>query len=119
MIGLSHFFYSEQTLALVPAWLPYRLGWAYLTGAGSLAACAGVLLGVYPRLAALLEAAMLGTITVLVWVPAVVTAPTDRTAWTALAISAGIASGAWLVAETYRHVPLTALGRRAVASPAL
>lgn len=102
MIGLAHFFYSEQTVALVPAWLPYHLGWAYLTGAASIAACLAVLLGVLPRLAALLEAAMLWIITVLVWVPAIVAAPTDRTAWTALVISAAIACGAWVVADSYR-----------------
>lgn len=101
MIGLSHFIYSEQTVPLVPAWLPYPLGWAYLTGACSLAACLAVLFGVWAKLAARLEAAMLAIITVLVWVPAIVSSPHDRTAWTALAISAAIASGAWVVAESY------------------
>ena len=35
MIGLSHFFYADETAKFVPAWLPLRHGWAYLTGAGS------------------------------------------------------------------------------------
>ncbi|WP_430390799.1 hypothetical protein [Dyella sp. 20L07] len=118
MIGLSHFFYSEQTLALVPAWLPFRLGWAYLTGAASVLACLGVLFAIYPRLAATLEAGMLGIITLLVWVPAVVTAPTDRTAWTALVISTAIACGAWLVADSYRHLPWRAIGSYPTTVPA-
>jgi uncharacterized membrane protein len=105
MIGLSHFVYSEQTAAFVPAWLPYRTGWAYLTGAGSIAACLGVLFGVLPRVAATLEAAMLWIITSLVWMPAIVATPTDRTAWTAFVISAAIACGAWVVADSYRTVP--------------
>jgi len=105
MIGLSHFFYTEQTAALVPAWLPYRAGWACLTGACSIAACLAVLLGVAPRLAAMLEAAMLWIITLLVWLPAVVATPGDRTAWTALVISAAIACGAWVVADSYRGMP--------------
>jgi uncharacterized membrane protein len=104
MIGLSHFVYSEQTVALVPAWLPYPLGWAYVTGACSIATCLAVLFGVLPQLAARLEAAMLAIITALVWIPAIVATPTDRTAWTALAISAAIASGAWVVADSYRSV---------------
>src|SRR4030095_8495761 len=33
-IGLSHIVYVKETVDLVPAWLPYRTGWAYLTGAG-------------------------------------------------------------------------------------
>ena len=67
MIGLSHFFYSEPTAVLVPAWLPSHLFWAYLTGAGNIAAGIGVLFGLYPRLAATLEAGMLSIITLLVW----------------------------------------------------
>src|SRR5262245_45219251 len=31
-IGLSHFVYLPQTVSFVPAWLPYRTGWAYLGG---------------------------------------------------------------------------------------
>jgi len=102
MIGLSHFFYSEQTVALVPTWLPYPLGWAYLTGACSILACLAVLFGVLPRLAAMLEAMMLWIITLLVWAPAIAAHPTDRTAWTAFTISAAIACGAWVVGESYR-----------------
>jgi uncharacterized membrane protein len=100
MIGLSHFFYPEQTVAFVPGWLPHPLFWAYLTGAGSLAACLGLLLGVWPRLAASLEAAMLGLITLLVWGPRLFVL--DRTNWTGFMISSAIACGAWLVADGYR-----------------
>ena len=102
MIGLSHFFYSEQTLALVPAWLPFRLAWVYLTGAGSILAAFAILFGILPRLAATLEAVMLSMITLLVWGPGVIATPTDRTQWTALIISFAIAGGAWLVANSYR-----------------
>lgn len=110
MIGLSHFFYSEQTVAFVPAWLPFRLAWVYLTGAASIAASIAMLLGIVPRLAATLEAAMLSIITLLVWGPGVIATPTDRTQWTALIISFAIAGGAWLVASSYRIAPRFAVG---------
>jgi uncharacterized membrane protein len=110
MIGLSHFFYTEQTVTLVPAWLPYHLGWADLTGAGNIAAGIGVLFGIYPRLAATCEAGMLGIITLLVWVPGLFTTPRDRTQWTAFLISAVIACGAGVVAESYCGVPWFAMG---------
>jgi len=103
MIGLSHFIYAHETAAFVPSWLPFPLGWAWLTGAGSFAACVGLLFGVWPRLAATLEAAMLSVITLLVWGAGVVKAPQDRTQWTGLMISAAIASGAWLVADSCRR----------------
>ena len=103
MIGLSHFFYTKQTVELVPSWLPYPNGWAYLTGAGSIATCLAVLLGIVPRLACRLEAAMLWIITLLVWAPAGVSTSGDRLPITALTISAAIACGAWVVADSYRE----------------
>ena len=117
MIGLSHFVYSAQTADFVPHWLPFRLGWAYLTGAGDIAAGLGVLFAVWPRLAATLEAWMLVVITVLVWGLGVVAAPTDRVQWTGFFISSAIASGAWAVAVSYRGTPWLGMGKAARAVP--
>ncbi len=97
-IGLAHFVYGPQTMGFVPAWLPWRAFWAYLGGAGHIAAGLGVLLGVYPRLAATLEAAMIGVFTILVWGPGVVAAPTNRLQWTGFIISWVIGAAAWVVA---------------------
>ena len=99
-IGLSHIIYVQATVDLVPAWLPYHKGWAYLTGAGHIAAGLGVLFSVLPRLAAFAEAAMIGVFTLLVWVPAIVAAPKTRLPWTAFFISWAIATAAWMVAQT-------------------
>ena len=115
MIGLSHFFYSAQTVPLIPSWLPFRLGWAYFTGAGSIATCLAILFTIVPRLAATLEAVMLSIITVLVWGLGIVGAPHDRLQWTAFVISWAIAAGAWLIAASYRGVPWLARGRAASA----
>jgi uncharacterized membrane protein len=98
-IGLSHLFYVQPTADLVPAWLPYRSGWAYLTGVGHIAAGLGVLLSVFPRMAAAAEAAMISIFTLLVWVPAIVRGPKERLAWTAFFISWIIAAAAWEVAQ--------------------
>ncbi|QNK03556.1 DoxX family membrane protein [Dyella telluris] len=102
MIGLSHFFYTKQTVELVPSWLPFPSAWAYLTGAGSIATCVAVLFGIVPRLACRLEALMLWIITLLVWAPAIISTSGDRLPITALTISAAIACGAWVVADSYR-----------------
>jgi uncharacterized membrane protein len=98
-IGLSHIVYVKATADLVPAWLPYRMGWAYLTGAGHIAAGLGVLFSVFPRVAATAEAAMIGVFTILVWGPAIVAAPHTRLPWTAFFISWAIAAAAWIVAQ--------------------
>src|SRR6266700_3844559 len=99
-VGLSHIFYVQATRDLVPAWLPYREGWAYLTGAGHIAAGLGVLFSVFPRVAAMAEAGMIGVFTILVWVPRVAAEPKARLPWTAVFISWAIASAAWAVAQS-------------------
>jgi uncharacterized membrane protein len=116
-IGLSHFVYVEQTAGFVPAWLPWHVGWAYLTGAGNIAAGLAVFFSILPRLAATLEAAMMSAFTLLIWLPGVMLAPTDRLQWTALAVSWTIASGAWVVADSYSGMPWIAIGSSAKAAP--
>jgi uncharacterized membrane protein len=98
-IGLSHLFYVKETANLVPAWLPFREGWAYLTGVGQIACGIGVLFSIYPRMAATAEAGMLSLFTLLVWGPAIVAAPKTRLPWTAFFISWVITAGAWVVAN--------------------
>jgi len=98
-IGLSHILYVTQTAQLVPAWLPYREGWAYLTGAGQIACGLGVLFSILPRAAAGVEAAMISLFALLVWAPKVLAAPTARLPWTAFFITWAIASAAWVVAQ--------------------
>lgn len=104
-IGLSHIVYVHATMDLVPSWLPYRAGWAYLTGAGHIAAGLGVLLSVFPRVAAFAEAAMIGVFTLLVWGPKIIAEPKARLNWTAFFISWAIAAAAWVVAQSLRSAP--------------
>jgi uncharacterized membrane protein len=99
-IGLSHILYVQGTADLVPAWLPYRTGWAYLTGAGHIAAGLGVLFSIFPRVAAMAEAAMIGVFTLLVWGPGILAAPRTRLNWTAFFISWAIGAAAWVVAQS-------------------
>ena len=105
-IGLSHLVYVKQTVELVPAWLPYRVGWAYLTGAGQIACGLGVLFSMLPRVAAWAEAGMISVFTLLVWGPAIVAAPKTRLPWTAFFISWAIASAAWVVAQNIVPKPV-------------
>jgi uncharacterized membrane protein len=114
MIGLSHFVYHDLTASLVPKWLPDPLVWTYLTGTASIVAALGLLFGALPRLAASLEAAMLWLFTLLVWVPHVAVTPHDQGNWSELFISAAIASGALLVAGTYRSTQWLVFGRAKV-----
>lgn len=101
-IGLSHIFYVQETAGFVPHWLPYRTGWAYLTGAGQIASGLGVLFNVLPRVAAWAEAGQITLYTLLVWAPAILAAPKTRLPWTAFFISWIIGAAAWTVAQNIR-----------------
>jgi uncharacterized membrane protein len=101
-VGLSHFVYLKLTAPLVPNWLPFHTGFAYLTGAGHIAAGLGILFGVLPRLAATAEATMVSIFTVLVWVPAIAAGPGTREPWLEFFLSAAIAGAAWIIAGSLR-----------------
>src|SRR6185503_2719132 len=45
--GLAHFMYLDATTVLIPHWLPWTEGWAYLTGAAFIASGLAVALGVF------------------------------------------------------------------------
>jgi uncharacterized membrane protein len=114
-IGLSHLVYVKETAELVPAWLPYRVGWAYLTGAGQIACGLGVLFSIFPRVAATAEAGMISLFTLLVWGPAILAAPRTRLPWTAFFISWAIASAAWVVAQNIAPKQAAKAGGQAAA----
>ncbi len=105
LVGLSHFVYLNGTAAMVPAWLPWHEGFAWLTGAGHVAAGLAILVAVLPRLAAAAEAVMLSLFTLLVWVPSIADAPATRLPWTAFFVSAALTGAAWAVAGSLQHCP--------------
>jgi uncharacterized membrane protein len=106
--GWSHFAYAEYTAAMVPAWLPARLGFAYFTGVGHIAAGVGLVVWILPRLAATLEASMMSLFGLLVWVPSFFAQPRPEWAtppqnqWSELVVNLVLAAAAWLVATSLR-----------------
>ena len=100
LVGLAHFLGADGATAYVPTWLPLRVGWVYLTGAGHVAAGLAILFGILPRLAAVLEAAQITAFVILVHIPAVCGAPGDRLEWAMLVYALSIAASAWLVAAS-------------------
>jgi uncharacterized membrane protein YphA (DoxX/SURF4 family) len=68
-VGLGHIFYVAATTSLVPSWMPFRTGLAYLTGVGQIACGLAILLSILPRAAALIETGMLALFAFLVWGP--------------------------------------------------
>ena len=107
--GLSHFAYLNMTAPLVPAWLPAHVFWAYFTGFTFLAAAAGVLVGVWARLAAALSALQVGLFTLLVWGPILAAGHVSAQHWAESVLSWTITAGAWVVADSYRGIRWLAL----------
>ena len=98
-IGLSHIFYTGQTVELIPTWLPFRTVLAYLSGAVQILCGLSVLLSIFLRSAALVEAGMVSLFAILVWLPAILTSPGARLPWTAFFITLFFASSAWVVSH--------------------
>ena len=99
--GISHFVYLKHTADLVPAWLPWHVAWAYITGWAFIAAGVALLVGVCARLAAALSAVEIGMFLLLVWVPIIAAGSKDAFQWSETVISWALLSGAWVVADSY------------------
>jgi uncharacterized membrane protein len=104
LVGIAHFL-TEDAVEFVPTWLPLRVDWVYLTGAGHIAAGLAILFGVVPRLAAVLEAVQITAFVVLEHIPSVCAAPRDQVQWGMLLYAVAIAASAWLVVATLGEGP--------------
>jgi uncharacterized membrane protein len=104
LVGIAHFL-TEDAVEFVPTWLPLRVSWVYLTGAGHIAAGLAIFFGVVPRLAAVLEAAQITAFVVLEHIPSVCAAPRDQVQWGMLLYAVAIAASAWLVVATLGEGP--------------
>ena len=99
--GLAHFIYLELTAPLIPHWMLFPVALAYLTGAAYVAAGLAILARVLAPLAATLTAAMVSLFTLIIWVPAIVTAPKVLGNWSEFWISTAITGAAWAVAASF------------------
>jgi uncharacterized membrane protein len=99
IFGVSHFVYADITASMVPAWLPDRLGLAYLTGSIHALTGACLLAGLRVRVAATIEALMMLSFVLLVHIPGVAQTPHDRMQLTMFGMASLITLAAWLVAS--------------------
>ncbi|HUB20520.1 MAG TPA: hypothetical protein VL990_17905 [Acidobacteriaceae bacterium] len=106
--GLAHFIYPQNTVSLVPSWLPWHLFWADFTGVAFMAAGLALLTGVCSKLAAVLATAEIGLFTLLVWVPIMARGHRTVFHWTETIVSVTLTAATWVVAESWRRQPSAA-----------
>lgn len=100
VFGFSHFVSIPFTSNMIPAWIPFRVFWAWFTGAGHLAAGVSILSGVLARLSSLMLAIMVSGFVLLLHIPRIIADPMSRVEWTMTAMATVITGAAWCIAGT-------------------
>ena len=116
--GILHLVYHEFVASLVPAWIPGRPAWAYITGVAFIAAGASITFRVLARPAAILLGVMFGSWAAIVHAPRVAANLGSQDEWTSLVIALAMCGASWLAAHrveiaegagAVRHLPLVLL----------
>jgi uncharacterized membrane protein len=101
IFGGAHFAYMNLTAPLVPKWLPpSQVFWGYATGIAHIAGGLAILAGVRARLAAILLTAMYASFFPLVFVPVLLTDPSNHFRWGECAANLALTGVAWVVADS-------------------
>jgi len=108
LFGAAHFVYADFTAQMIPAFVPFHLPFAYITGCGHLLAGLAIISGIMARLAATLEAVMMSIFVLLVHIPMLVAGPAPQALqidWTMLAAATTLSASAWAVARSLSDKP--------------
>jgi uncharacterized membrane protein len=97
VFGASHFVYADFSASMIPRWLPGPLFWVYLTGAGHVAAGLSFVSTIATRVASLWVTIMFACFVLLLHLPRVIAAPTNRVEWTMLGIAVSLTGAAWIL----------------------
>ncbi len=102
--GASHFVYADFAAQMIPEWIPGRLFFTYLTGAGHIAAGVSLITGVMMRVSTGLLCFMLACFVVLLHLPRVLSNPGSRLEWTMMFVAVLFNGAAWVIASLVRSV---------------
>jgi uncharacterized membrane protein YphA (DoxX/SURF4 family) len=101
IFGVAHFLYIDITAGMIPAWIPWRVFWAWFTGFGHIAAGLSIVTGVIPRIGATLLALMFSGFVLFVHIPRVIADVSARFEWHLLSTATLLAGAAWIVASVF------------------
>jgi uncharacterized membrane protein YphA (DoxX/SURF4 family) len=101
VFGILHFIYAAGVAALVPAWIPGPLFWAYFVGVAFVAAGLSIATGILARLAATLLGVMFALLVLLVHIPRVVGALDNGKEWTSALVALAMCGGSFIIAGAH------------------
>ena len=101
VFGIQHFMYAEFVATLVPAFMPFRLFWAYFTGTAMIAAGISFIFNKLGSLAAVLLAAMLIGFILLIHVFVVSESASEAKTWTRPVQDIALACVCFLLADSF------------------
>jgi uncharacterized membrane protein len=101
--GGAHFVYLDNTVSLVPQWLPPSpIFWAYATGFFHIAAGVALFTNIMARFAMVLLTTMYAAFTPLVHIPLLISDPSKHFFWTENALNVALVGCAWVIADSLR-----------------
>jgi uncharacterized membrane protein len=108
VFGIDHFLILDFIASLVPAWLPWHLFWAYLTGAAFVAAGISIAIRWMDEWAAFLLGTMFALWFLILHSPRVVVAfrshdPNAQNEWSSAFIALAMCGGCWICALNARQ----------------
>ena len=123
VFGVEHLSFARFIMLSVPAYMPWRLFWAYFIGVALLAASLSIATKIQVRWSGLLFGIMMVVFVAMVHIPRALVSPGDRIPWTIVIREMSFAGGAWILAGNAMHGPgkskLITVGRVLIAIAAL
>jgi uncharacterized membrane protein len=103
--GVAHFLYIPFTASMIPEWIPQRVFFAWLTGAGHIAGGLSIVTRIIPRIGATLLAIMFSGFVLLVHVPRIAANVGARIEWHLLSTALLLTGAAWITASVFWRTP--------------
>ncbi|MGA9542449.1 MAG: hypothetical protein WBQ85_02700, partial [Candidatus Sulfotelmatobacter sp.] len=98
VFGALHLSAAQGLMTMVPAFMPWRLFWAYFVGCALVAASLSIATRIQVRWSGLLLGIMMFLFVVMLHIPRALASPQDRFAWTIVIREMSFAGGGWILA---------------------
>jgi uncharacterized membrane protein len=100
VFGALHLFAPQFVLNIVPAYMPWRLFWAYFVGCGLVAASLSIASRVGVRWSGLLFGIMMFSFVAMIHLPGALRDPHNRILWTIVFRESSFGGAGWILAAT-------------------